>query len=784
ALIYSMQGSLWRQALDGTVAVQLTASSGYDYQPDVAPDGRRVAFTRYDGAAMELYVLDLATGIATALTSDGAVNIEPRWSPDGRRLAFVSTSGTGRFHVRIGEWRPDFTSSAVFEPRKSAIERYYYSEWDHQLSPSWLPDGEGIVYVTNPETPYGSGSVWHYALDGDSAPSLVQREETTWKARPDVAPDGRRIAYASYLGRQWHQLWVTTVAGRAEPFPLTYGDFDITAPRWSPDGQRIAYITNEAGNLGIRVQDWAGGRVTPLVIARREYLNPVGELALNVVDSTGKPLPARVAVRASDGRAYAPASAWLHADDGFDRDVQRIETQYFHTDGNDTLVLPAGAADVTVWRGLEYSIEKRRVDVAAGETTTLDVPLAALAPPDDWRERWQSGDVHVHMNYGGTYRNTPDRLAAQAAAEDLDVVFNLIVNKEQRVPDIAYFSPEPDAASTGDVLIVHAQEFHTSFWGHQGLLGLDSHLLIPDYVAYPYTAAASLYPDNATIAELAREQRAIVGYVHPFLSPPPDPARDARLTNALPVDAALGLVDYYEVVGFAHHRASADVWHRLMNCGIRIAAAGGTDAMANYASLRGPLGVNRTYVHVASKGKTLAARRNAWIDGLRKGRSIATNAPLLGLTVEGRGPGEEVQLPSAGTVRYRGFMRSQIPIDHVEVLLNGRVVDTIELQEERTRADVEGELRIGNSGWLLLRAWNDASHPEIFDFYPYGTTTPVWISVDGRAPTSPADAAYFLAWIARLRTAAGAHPDYNSDEEKQRVLSRLDAATQKFEDCR
>ena len=46
------------------------------------------------------------------------------------------------------------------------------------------------------------------------------------------------------------------------------------------------------------------------------------------------------------------------------------------------------------------------------------------------------------MNYGGAYRNTPKNLVAQAAAENLSIVEDLIVNKEQRIPDIAYFSLE------------------------------------------------------------------------------------------------------------------------------------------------------------------------------------------------------------------------------------------------------------------------------------------------------------------------------------------------------
>ncbi len=40
------------------------------------------------------------------------------------------------------------------------------------------------------------------------------------------------------------------------------------------------------------------------------------------------------------------------------------------------------------------------------------------------------------MNYGGHYRSTPDTLLAQQEAEDLDVVYNLLVNKEERIPDI------------------------------------------------------------------------------------------------------------------------------------------------------------------------------------------------------------------------------------------------------------------------------------------------------------------------------------------------------------
>ena len=103
-LVYSMGGSLWRQRIGETTAVELTHARGaHDFQPDVASDGRTVVFTRYDGRAMELWRLDLQTGREQALTNAGAVNTEPRLSPDGRRLAWVSTEGTGHFNLFLAE---------------------------------------------------------------------------------------------------------------------------------------------------------------------------------------------------------------------------------------------------------------------------------------------------------------------------------------------------------------------------------------------------------------------------------------------------------------------------------------------------------------------------------------------------------------------------------------------------------------------------------------------------------------------------------------------------------
>jgi Tol biopolymer transport system component len=446
SVIFSMAGSLWRQDVSSTVAQQLTADTSYDHQPDCSPDGRWVVYVSYRADALELRVLDLRTGTTRALTSNGAVNVEPRFSPDGKRLVFVSTTFNRRFHL----FTADFNEGSLAHvqrltgERKSSLPRYYYSAFDHEISPVWKRDGREILYVSNRDHLYGSGGFWRTAAsldaDGDPAKAPAQEihyEETNWKARPDVSPDGSRLVYSSYLGRSWHNLWLLPANG-GDAFPLTYGDWDQTNPRWSPDGGRIAFISNRLGTTTIDIVTIPGGEIRSMETMTRLYLQAQTTLRLDLRDAAGRPASARVSVTNADGAFYAPTNAWIHADDGFDRKERPFEAHYFHARGEVDVSVPAGAIDVEILHGFERRFERHRLVVRAGEPAALAVNLDAdvLRVPDP--DHWVSADVHVHMNYGGVYRNSPQHLVTQAEAEGLGIVNALIVNKEQRFPDIAY----------------------------------------------------------------------------------------------------------------------------------------------------------------------------------------------------------------------------------------------------------------------------------------------------------------------------------------------------------
>ena len=776
ALIYSMAGSLWRQDVGSTIAEQLTAGPGYDYQPDWSADRRWVIFARYDLDSVELWVLDLRSGRTRQLTSGGAVNLEPRFSPDGKRLAFVSTLYKDHFHIFVGRFEDgELSDIQQLTPENvSPLPRYYYSQVDHEISPVWSRDGSEILFVSNRGHIHGTGGFWRMKAQPGAEAREIHYEETTWKARPDFAPDGKRMVYASYLGRSWHQLWVMPAAG-GDAFPISFGDYDNINQRWSPDGSKIAFISNRDGNTSLWIQTIPGGSQSQVLVRERKYLKAMGKLLLKVTDASGKPVTARVFVTAEDGRAYAPEDAWMEADDSFDRKERRFEAHYFDTKGTSEVTVPAGKVQLGVMRGFEYRFEELSLQVVAGRTSEARISLR----PIEWRSsdtRWVSGDAHVHMNYAGTYRNTPSHLIEQAAAENLAIIENLVVNKEQRFPDIAYFSPKLDPASNEDHLLQHAQEFHTSYWGHLGLLNLTRNLILPGYAGYPNTEAASLFPANANVADLAHEQGALVGYVHP-LDSVPDPVKTA-VTFELPADVALGKVNYIEVVGFSDHKSTAAVWYKLLNCGFRLPTAAGTDFMGNYASLRGPIGLNRVY----AEAPTGPLKLEPWLESIKAGRTFATNGPLLRFELGRKTPGGEVHLDRKQEVSFRASLGSIVPVDHLQIVCNGKVARELELSSDRTTAYAEGKVALEGSGWCILRAFSDKAEYPILDLYPYATTSPVYVSVTGAPLRSTEDAAYFVAWMERLISAAQSSSAWNTDAEKQAVLKLFEEAKQKYED--
>jgi TolB protein len=784
-VVYSMAGSLWRQKIDSNAAQQLTDGPGYDYQPDWSPDGKSVIYVSYQKDAMELWLLNLATGKSRQLTEGGTVNLEPRWSPDGKRLIFVSTSYNKRFHIFRADVRDGRLENVVrlTGETKSPLPRYYYSAYDTEMNPVWTRDGAEILFISNRGHIHGTGGFWRMRSEPGAEAREIHYEETNWKARPDFSPDGSRMVYSSYLGRQWHQLWVMPAKG-GDAFPVSYGDWDQTHARWSPDGEKIAFISNESGNTSLWYQTIPGGDRVAIRTEQTKYLRPHVRLRVGIEGTEATAV--RMSIVGADGKFYAPQDAWISADDGFDRKERAFEAHYFHVKGVASLNVPAGQYTIEITRGFESAPIKQQIEVKGADSETVTLPRLTQLFESEMhgdKEEWVGADLHVHMNYGGIYRNSPDHLAEQAEAEGLRIVNDLIVNKEQRIPDIAYQGRSFENGS-GPVVVVHGQEFHTSYWGHRGILNLHDHLLLPGYAGYPNTAASSLLPMNFDIYDMAHASKsAAVGAVHPFDEAPDPFATPAqKITDELPVDAALEKLDYMEIVGFSDHKATASVWYRLLNLGFRIPAGAGTDATANYAApIRGHVGMDRVYARVPS-GLSGSQLGEAWYAALHAGRTFATNGPLLSFRLGDAGVGDELKFDGAqASVGFSASMASIAPVDHLEVVCNGRVMANVALDGDHTAAHGTGSISLKESGWCVLRASSDRPEWPVMDNYVYATTSPIYVTIAGATPRSPEDAKYFAAWISRVAEAAGKYPDWNSPVERSLVMNRLSEAKRIFE---
>ncbi len=257
-------GNIYEVNGDGSNLQRVT----YGLDPALSPDGKRIAFTRWNAPAGVFIANRDGSNEQQILNANKPLS--PQWSPDGTKIAFTRLYGGGTQDDQTKCFRPDlcFTFMAdphfkigVLEPGKVVddVVKTQLTEpvcSNHCFSPTWSRDNYTLAYA---DAQFG-------ILATDARTDLVQKDlegkilrphpRLLFNQNPNVqstrySPDGSQIVFQVKGSHGWNISVMNADGSHVVPVtredPLGFSFSDSVAPTWSPDGKEILFLSDRNG---------------------------------------------------------------------------------------------------------------------------------------------------------------------------------------------------------------------------------------------------------------------------------------------------------------------------------------------------------------------------------------------------------------------------------------------------------------------------------------------------------------------------------------------------------
>jgi hypothetical protein len=427
-------------------------------------------------------------------------------------------------------------------------------------------------------------------------------------------------------------------------------------------------------------------------------------------------------------------------------------------------VLPAAGAQLTLPRarirlealsGLETARASMEFDLSKGPHERIVIKLDAIFQPE--KDNLASGNTHLHL-MKLTKDQADEYLRQIPAADNIRVMF--ISYLERHKDDLTYITNRYPIGDLGQfkatgVLFNNGEEHRHNFkaygqgYGHVMFLNIKE-LAKPVSLGPGITGSGfDDRPLQPGIEDVRRQGGTVIWCHNTFGYEDVLNALAGRLH-------ALNVFDGTRKDGYEEN------YYRYLNIGMHLPISTGTDWFLYDFS--------RVYVQVP--GKLTIPN---WLEGLKAGRNVVTNGPLLTLKVNGKNVGETIRLTEPKTVRIEATGVGRHDFQKLQLIHNGKVVKTEPTAGTKPfRAKLVHQMRIDEPGWLAVRI--DSTTKNELGQVLFAHSSPIYVEYQGQNRFDVDSARALLKQIEEGQAAIRVQGHFSTKQARHRILALYDQA--------